>query len=395
MTRHHSILVIGGGTAGISVAARLCNHDASLDVAIVEPSDKHYYQPIWTLVGGGVFDRAVSERDEADYIPPEATWIRERVAGFDPESKSVELAGGERVTYDQLVVCAGIQLDWTKIRGLEGHLGQEGICSNYTYETVESTWRFLRTLESGNAVFTFPNTPIKCAGAPQKIMYLADDHLRRRGVRDRCEVIYAAASPGIFGVAHYAEPLSRIVERKGIRTHFGRNLVEVRPGSREAVFEDTGGGEELVLNYELLHVVPPQSAPDFVKSSPLADGGGWVEVDQHTLQHARYPDVFSLGDCSSLPASRTGAAIRKQAPVLVENLLAHRGGGELTGSYDGYASCPLVTGYGKLILAEFGYGGKIMETFPFDQRRERYSMYALKAYGLPEMYWNGMLRGRM
>ncbi|MCB9914474.1 MAG: NAD(P)/FAD-dependent oxidoreductase [Planctomycetes bacterium] len=395
MTQHHSIVIVGGGTAGISVAARLLLADPALDVAIVEPSTKHYYQPLWTLVGGGVFSREITERDEADYIPAGATWIRARVAGFDPDAKRVELEGGEHLTYDQLVVAAGIQLDWHKIAGLEGHLGKDGICSNYTYETVESTWATLQAMKSGNAVFTFPSTPIKCAGAPQKIMYLADDHLRRSGVRDKCEVIYASASPGIFGVEHYAKPLRKVVERKGIQTHFKKDLVEVRPAKKEAVFRDLDGGAELVLSYELLHVVPPQSAPDFVKRSPLADAAGWVEVDQYTMQHVRHPDVFSCGDCSSLPASRTGAAIRKQAPILADNLLAHRGGQPITGHYDGYASCPLVTGYGKLILAEFGYGGKVMETFPFDQRQERYSMYALKAYGLPELYWNGMLRGRL
>ncbi|MCA8944138.1 MAG: NAD(P)/FAD-dependent oxidoreductase [Planctomycetes bacterium] len=395
MTNHHSVLIVGGGSAGLSVAARLCDHDSNLDVAILEPSDKHYYQPIWTLVGGGVFSREISERNEADYIPSGATWIRDGVASFDPDGRAVTTTSGERITYDQLVVCVGIQLDWVKIKGLDGHLGTNGICSNYRYDTVESTWQFLQAMQSGTALFTFPNTPIKCAGAPQKIMYLADDHLRRRGVRDRCKVVYAAASPGIFGVQHYAEPLKKIVERKGIETHFNRNLVEIRPDAKQAVFADVTGGDELVLDYEMIHVVPPQSAPDVIKQSPLAGEGGWVEVDDFTLQHKRYPNVFSLGDCSSLPASRTGAAIRKQAPVLVENLLAHREGRELLAQYDGYASCPLVTGYGKLILAEFGYGGKVMETFPFDQRKERYSMYALKAYGLPEMYWNGMLRGRM
>ncbi len=393
--QHHSILIVGGGTAGISVAARLCDHPGAPEVAIVEPSREHYYQPIWTLVGGGVFDKEVSVRDEADYIPPDATWIQDKVASFDPDHSSVTLASGTVITYDQLVVCAGIQLDWSKIKGLEGQLGKNGICSNYSYETVDSTWEFLRAMQSGTALFTFPSTPIKCAGAPQKIMYLADEHLRKRGVRNNCKVVYAAASPGIFGVPHYAKPLSDIVARKGIETHFRRNLIEVRADAKEAVFEDLDGGEEMVIPYEMLHVVPPQSSPDFIKQSSLVDDAGWVEVDDRTLQHRRYPDVFSLGDCSSLPASRTGAAIRKQAPVLVENLMAHREGRHLAGSYDGYASCPLVTGYGKLILAEFGYGGKVMETFPFDQRRERYSMYALKAYGLPEMYWNGMLRGRM
>lgn len=395
MSRHHSVLVVGGGTGGISVAARLRLARADLDVAVVEPSDQHFYQPIWTLVGGGVFDKESSVRPQADYIPDGVTWIREAVAEFDPSSNAVTLASGARVTYDHLVVAVGIQLDWNRIKGLEGNLGKDGICSNYSFDLVDSTWRTLREMSHGNAVFTFPSTPIKCAGAPQKIMYLADDHLRRRGVRDQSKVIFASAGAGIFGVKKYARSLAKVIERKGIETHFRHDLVEVRPRSREAVFKHLDGGPELVLRYEMLHVVPPQSAPDFVKRSPLADKAGWVEVDKHSLQHVRFPNVFALGDCSSLPCSRTGAAIRKQAPVLVENLLALRSGSALTARYDGYASCPLVTGYGKLILAEFDYDGNPQETFPFDQSQERYSMYAMKAYALPELYWNGMLRGRM
>ncbi len=394
MSKHHAVVVVGGGTGGLSVAARLRNQPEPLDVAVIEPSDKHYYQPLWTLVGAGVVDKASTERDEADYMPKGATWIRDRVAAFDPEANAIELGDGERVTYDQLVVAAGIQLDWHKIKGLQGNLGKRGIASNYAYDVVDKTWEMLRSFDGGEAIFTFPSTPIKCAGAPQKIMYLADDHLRRRGVRERSTITFASAGAGIFGVKKYADALSKVVARKGIATRFRHDLVEVRPKSREAVFRHLDEKSEVVLKYDFLHVVPPQSAPDFVKKSPLANEAGWVEVHKHTLQHVRYSNVFSLGDCSSLPTSRTGAAIRKQAPVLVENLLAARRGEALRGHYDGYASCPLVTGYGKLILAEFDYDGKPAESFPFDQAEERYSMYALKTYGLPDLYWNGMLRGR-
>jgi sulfide:quinone oxidoreductase len=394
MSTHHQVLVVGGGTGGLSVAARLRAADPKLDVAIVEPSEHHYYQPIWTLVGGGVFDKAISRRPQADYIPAGAKWIRERVAAFEPERNAVRLADGSEVTYDQLVVALGMQLDWRRIEGLDGHLGTGGICSNYAYDSVDSTWRFLENFAGGNAIFTFPSTPIKCAGAPQKIMYLADDWLRRLGVRERSRVIYASATPAIFGVKHYREALEPVVARKGIETFFRHELVAVRPAAREAVFRQLDGSSELVLPYTLLHVVPPQSAPDVVKRSALANADGWVEVDKYTTQHVRHANVFALGDNASLPTSRTGAAIRKQAPVLVENLLALRAGQPLVARYDGYASCPLVTGYGKLILAEFDYDGAPAESFGFDQRRERYSMYALKAYALPEMYWNGMLRGR-
>jgi sulfide:quinone oxidoreductase len=394
MSNRYDVVIVGGGTAGLTVAARLRLARPELTVALIEPSEKHYYQPLWTLVGAGVFDKSVTERDEADYVPAGVTWVRDRAVAFDPEKKTVRTAAQGDVGYEQLVVAPGIQLDWSKIDGLEGTLGRDGVVSNYRYDLVDSTWRALEGFKGGNAVFTFPSTPVKCAGAPQKIMYLADDHLRRRGVRERSSVIWASAGASIFGVAHYAAPLRKVVERKGIDARFRHDLVAVRAASREAVFRHLDDGSERVIRYDLLHVTPPQSAPDFVKQSPLASSAGWVDVDKHTLQHVRYPDVWALGDASSLPTSRTGAAIRKQAPVLVENLLARTEGRAPAARYDGYSSCPLVTGYGSLILAEFDYDGRPMESFPFDQTIERYSMYAMKAYALPELYWNGMLRGR-
>lgn len=388
------ILIVGGGSGGLTAASRLMAELPAPKVTVIEPAELHYYQPLWTLVGGGVFTKEASARPMVDVIPQGVEWIRDRVMAFEPEHHTVVLASGRRVTYEQLIVAPGIQLDWNKIEGLEGHVGKGGICSNYSYETVDSTWQNLRELSGGVALFTFPNTPIKCAGAPQKIMWLAEHHFRRRGIRDKVEVHYAAPGARIFGVDKYARALEKLVTERDVKTHFRRNLVAVRPKSREAVFENLDDKSTEIIRYDMLHVTPPMSAPDFVKQSPLANTEGWVDVDMYTTQHVRYPDVFSLGDASSMPNSKTGAAIRKQAPVLVENLMAHRAGKPLEARYDGYASCPLVTGYGRLILAEFGYGGKIMETFPFDQSQERYSMYALKAYGLPSLYWHGMLRGR-
>lgn len=393
--RTFPIVIVGGGTGGLSVAARLATQLPAGSIALVEPSAKHYYQPLWTLVGGGVFDKEITERPEADYIPDGVVWIQDGVAAFEPEAKAIVTRSGERIGYEQLVVALGMQLDWDKIEGLPDALGKDGIVSNYRYDLVDTTWQALQSVDGGNAIFTFPSTPVKCAGAPQKIMYLADEHLRKRGVRARTNIMFASAGKAIFGVEHYAKTLRQIVARKEIETLFRHDLIAVRPAAREAVFKNLDDNSEKIVSYSMLHVVPPQSAPDVIKRSALADAAGWVDVHKHTLQHTRFPDVWSLGDCSSLPTSRTGAAIRKQAPVLVDNLLAHRAGQPLNGHYDGYASCPLVTGYGKLILAEFDYDGRPAESFPFDQSKERYSMWALKAYGLPEMYWNGMLRGRV
>ncbi len=393
---NYKIVIVGGGTAGLSVSALLLNKNPKLDIAIIDPADKHYYQPIWTLVGAGVFPKEDSMRDEADYIPAGATWIKEYVEEFDPDNNQVILRNGEKIGYEYLVVGAGIQINWDAIPGLKESVGKPGtgVCSNYAYETVDSTWDNLRSLKKGTAIFTQPATPIKCGGAPQKITYLAADHLRKMGIRDQVEVIFASAGKGIFSVPKYAKTLKKVVERHEITTKFRHNLLALKPEEKIAIFENLEDGSQVELHYDMIHVTPPQGPMDFIKNSPIANEAGWVSVDKETLQHINFANIFSLGDCSNLPTSKTGAAIRKQAPVLVENLLAVMSGNTPGEAYDGYTSCPVVTGYGSLVLAEFDYDGNPKESFPFDQSKERYSMYVLKAYGLPRMYWHGMLRGR-
>ncbi|WP_457653049.1 FAD-dependent oxidoreductase [Rhodocaloribacter sp.] len=400
MKDHYQVLVIGGGTAGLTVAAQLRNQADPPEVAIIEPSEKHYYQPIWTLVGGGVFPREISERDEADFIPDGAVWIRDAAASFDPDHNTVTTRDGKAIGYDYLVVCPGIQIDWDKIPGLAESLGSNGVCSNYSYQTVPYTWETLRHLKGGRAIFTQPATPIKCGGAPQKIMYLTADHLRRKGLLGDTDIQFMSPGMVVFGVKEFERTLKKVIARYGITFNIQHELVEVRGDQREAVFKVTaedGSVSEKVLSFDMLHVTPPQSAPDFIKQSPLANAEGWVDLNPATLQHNRYPNVFGLGDAGSTPNAKTGAAVRKQAPTVVRNLLQHMATGYLDDPavYTGYSSCPLVTGYGKLVLAEFDYDNKPMPSFPFDTTQERYSMYALKIYGLPQMYWHGMLRGRV
>lgn len=311
-----------------------------------------------------------------------------------PKARAVRTEDEGEHYYAQLIVCPGIKLDWDAVPGLWQSIGKNGVCSNYSFETVDSTWEALQNFKGGTAVFTMPNTAIKCGGAPQKILYLAEDYLRRKGLRDRSRLLYVAPSGAIFGVSHYRPALEKIVADRGIETRFRTHLVEVRGDTKEALFENLDTRERSIIVYDLLHVTPPMCAPDFVKSSPLADASGWVDVDRHTLQHTRYPDIFALGDASSLPTGRTGAAIRKQAPVLVSNLLAHRAGKPLKASYDGYTSCPIVTRRWRMMLAEFDYDGNPCETFPFNQAKERFSMWLLKRYVLPVLYWHGMLKVR-
>jgi sulfide:quinone oxidoreductase len=393
---HHKVVVIGGGSAGLAVSAMLLNKNSQLDLAIIEPADKHYYQPLWTLVGAGVFPREETQKEEAEYIPHGATWIKEFVTELDPDNNTIVLKNGDKVTYDYLVVAAGIQIDWEKIKGLKESVGKAGtgVCSNYSYETVNSTFENIENLKSGNALFTHPSSPIKCGGAPLKITYLAEHFWSKHGVRNNINIKFIKGGPGIFAVKKYADALTRVADRKKIERVWQKDLIELKSDSKEAVFKDLLSGEESVEKYDMIHVTPYMSAPDFIKNSPLAAETGWVDVDKYTTQHTRYANVFSLGDCSNLPTSKTGAAIRKQAPTTVSNLISAMNGYPLSVKYNGYTSCPLVTGYGSLILAEFDYDKEPKESFPFNQAEERYSMYALKAYGLPKMYWHGMLRGR-
>lgn len=392
----HQIVIVGSGTGGLSTAARIL-HDypnRKWDIAIIDPSEKHYYQPLWTLVGAGVFPKEDSERNQADFIPDGVKWIKQKVTTFQPDQNSVTLDNGAIVEYDYLVVAAGILMDWHKIKGCEETLGKNGVTSNYIYELSEYTWENLRNLKSGNAVFTQPPMPIKCAGAPQKIVHMAEHYLAKNGLKDKVDITFCITGPGIFGVPKYKAALEKVLKRKNLEPKYEHELIEVRGDEKIAVFKKVGDGSLVEIKFDMLHVVPPMSAPDFIKKSPLADEAGWVAVDMYTTQHVKYKNVFSCGDCSSMPTSRTGAAIRKQVPVLVKNMVSYIDGKELLAKYDGYASCPLVTGYGTCIIAEFDYDGNVTESFPFDQAQERFSMYMLKAYVLPRLYWHGMLRGR-
>lgn len=397
-SKHYQILIVGGGTGGITVAARLMLANPDLEVGLVEPSSKHYYQPLWTLVGGGVFPKEETEREEADYIPAGVDWIQDYVVSFQPADNQVSLKSGQTLSYDYLVVSTGMQLDWDKIPGLKENIGKNGVCSNYSYNTAEYTWELVRQFKGGKAIFTQPSTPIKCGGAPQKAMYLSEDYFRTRSkVRGNTDVAFRSGLGGIFGVAKYKAALEKVLQRKEITNkQFQTDLIAIDGAKQEATFKNLATGEEHTEHYDMIHVVPHMGTPDFVRKSPLVDPAtGFITVDQHTTQHTQYKNIFALGDSANFPTARTGAAIRKQAPVLVENLLALMQRKPMKASYNGYSSCPLVTGYGSLILAEFDYNSVPVESFPFNQAQERFSMYMLKAYGLPKMYWHGMLRGQL
>ena len=394
------VVIVGAGSAGIALAASLKKRDPQLHITLIDPSSEHYYQPGWTMVGAGVFNSASTRRATRDLIPAGVTWQQQSVVSFDPANNQIRLDNGETVRYQQLVVCPGLKLDWSAVAGLEESLGKNGVTSNYRYDLAPYTWELVNTLQRGRAVFTQPPMPIKCAGAPQKALYLSADAWFRRGVLKDIKVDFYNAGAALFGVAHYVPALMEYVEKYQAKLHFQQTLVKVDGANQKAWFTSTdaaGEPQETCVEFDMLHVCPPQCAPDFVKDSELADANGWLDVDQATLRHQRFDNIWGLGDVLNAPNAKTMAAARKQVPVVADNLVSAMQARALTASYDGYGSCPLTVERGKIVLAEFGYGGKLLPTFPAwlnNGARPTRLAWLLKTYALPTVYWHLMLKGR-
>ncbi|CAG7857376.1 sulfide:quinone oxidoreductase [biofilm metagenome] len=396
MAQHYKLLIIGGGAAGVSVANNMCRQNADISIGLIEPSEKHYYQPGFTIIGGGAYTLKKATKNEKDLINPSVTWIKDYADSFTPEKNTVTLRSKEKITYDFLVVCPGLQLDWDKIKGLKETLGKNNVCSNYSVDHVEYTWTTIQSMQGGNALFTQPPMPIKCAGAPQKIMYLAADRFRKKGILDKFNIEFCTATPGMFGVPFFAKALLKVVADYGLKTNFQTNLIAIDGNKKTATFEVTEGDKksEVTKPFDMIHITPPQSAPDFIKQSPLANAAGWLDVHPKTLQHNKFANVFGLGDAAGTTNAKTAAAVRKQVPVVVDNILALMNSKALAEGYDGYGSCPLTTSLNTVMLAEFSYDGKVTPSFPFiDPRENRWIWWWGKTTGFPWLYWHIMLKG--
>jgi len=396
----YDVVIVGGGAGGISVAASLKSRKPDLSIAIIDPADVHYYQPGWTMVGAGIFEAQDTARTMASLIPQGVKWIKAAVAAFEPANNAVILDGCRVVKYDRLVVCPGIKLAWDRIEGLEETLGRNGVTSNYRYDLAPYTWQLVQEMDKGRALFTQPPMPIKCAGAPQKAMYLSGDAWFGRGVLKDIDIQFMNAGGVLFGVKDYVPALEQYIEKYDATLNFFHNLVSVDGPAKKAVFEVSKPDTtpmRVEVEFDMMHVCPPQVAPDFIRVSPLADAAGWVDVDQATLRHKTHDNVWSLGDVMNAPNAKTAAAARKQAPTVADNIVADIAGKSAVSQYDGYGSCPLTVERGKIVLAEFGYGGVLLPSFPsllIDGTKPSRAAWFLKEKMLPPIYWQAMLKGK-
>ncbi len=396
----YDVVIVGAGAAGIAVAASLLSRKPGLEVAIIDPADIHYYQPGWTMVGAGIFEAQSTAKTMGSLIPRGVHWIKAAVAAFEPKENAVILDGCRVVGYKRLIVCPGLKLDWARVEGLVDTLGRNGVTSNYRYDLAPYTWELVQGLKKGRAIFTQPPMPIKCAGAPQKAMYLSGDTWFRNGALNNIDIQFNNAGGVLFGVKAYVPALEEYVRKYNAHLNFFHNLVAVDGPAKKAWFDvakpDTPV-QRIEMEFDMMHVCPPQTAPDFIRVSPLADAAGWVDVDQATLRHKTYDNIWSLGDVMNAPNAKTAAAARMQAPVVANNVVADIQGSAPASQYNGYGSCPLTVERGKIVLAEFGYGGTLLPSFPkwlIDGTKPTRAAWFLKEKILPPVYWQAMLRGR-
>jgi len=412
---NYQILIIGGGTAGIMVAAQIKRQKSNATIAIIEPSTKHYYQAAFTLVGAGTYNLEDTIRNKATLIPKGVDWIKDKAIQISPNENEVETENNGIIKYEYLVLAPGLVYNFSLIEGLKEALDKGVACSNYI--DPEFTWKSLQNFKGGNAVFTQPSTPIKCGGAPQKAMYLSADYLRKKGLLSKTNLMFATPGSVIFGVKIIADTLMKVVLRYNANLKLNYNPVKIdadkkiiyfknntpadKSESGRAIAGATIGVDGLVaVPFDFLHLAPPQSTPEFVKS--LCNEAGWLDVNINSLQHNKYKNIFGLGDVAALPTAKTGAAIRKQAPVVVDNLMKLLSNKTADNAdYQGYSSCPLVTGYGKMVLAEFNYKNeftpdpKLKQMLITDSSKEHWRLWILKKYMLPHLYWTKMMKGKM
>lgn len=389
-------MVIGGGNAGPSVAGRLRRYGVD-DIVVIEPSAEHHYKPIYSHITGGRARASIAVRPQAQIMPKGVGLLRDSVTDIDPDGNTVTLASGGRLGYDHVIVCPGIQKNWDAIPGLVEAMNSPAGGSNYEYEFVTKTSPLLRDFRTGTAIFVQPPGPASCAGAAQKPMYLACDYWRATGALDDIRVVLIVAEHTVFGIPEIDAELDRKIAEYGIELRTRTQLREVDAAAQTIVVDTADGGTEQ-LSYDFLHVEPPQSAPKWLRDTPLPGLGtdGYVDVDQQTLRHTRYANVWSLGDAAATTNSKSGGALRKQTIALAKNLAAVVKGRPMTATYNGYGVCPFTVSRSTVVFAEFDHHGQLKPTIPFwkGMYRESRLAWVFDRHVLPWVYWHMILKGR-
>lgn len=396
------ILILGAGAAGTALANRLTQRLDGADIMLVDGRAEHWYQPGFSLIAAGLKPASYSVSQTEDWLPSGVTLKRDWAANIDPETKQVALQSGETLSYDYLIVATGLVLDHDAIEGFSlDMVGTNGIGALYAGpDYAAKTWQAASTFteQGGIGLFTRPATEMKCAGAPLKHTFLVDDIARKAGSRTKMDITYMANNNSLFGVPIVAEKVRMLFGDRGIATDYSHVLKSLDAGAKRAVFTTPDGDVE--RDYDYIHVIPPQRAPEVIRQSGLSwadkwTDQGWVEVDMHSLRHNRYPEIFAVGDIAGVPKGKTAASVKWQVPVVEEHLVAQIAGDTTDASYNGYTSCPLITQVGRAMLIEFDYNNDLVPSFPgvIAPLEELWISWLMKEVALKATY-NAMLRGK-
>ena len=392
-------VVAGGSIGGLTVAARLLRAVPEADITIIEPRDEHHYQPGYTLVGAGVYNRDDVLFDQKSLFLPGMKWVKDYLEAFEPERNRVITGSGDIIDYDYLIAGLGVEPDFDSVKNLKEALITDYVANIYDLSSGEKFRKLAREFDSGNAVFTYPAGFVKCGGVPQKITWLSEDLWRNEGKHNRIEIHFHTTRNTLFpAVPRLDEAVKPLIDARGINNHFNQTLRAIDISTRTAIFEESTENDslhEIRRPYDLLHPMPRFRTPKPLRDGPLTrEGiGGQLSDNRHTLQHQQYPNIFGVGDCAATGAAKTAATIRKQAPVVAGNLIDLALGYEPSNKYDGTSGCPLLTRYGRCMMFEFDFEGNLIHEWLYRPTQETRIWWDFKVHGLKQLYRHIMMNG--
>jgi sulfide:quinone oxidoreductase len=391
-----SLIILGAGTSGTILANRLRPHlDDDWTITIVDPAPIHLYQPGLLFLPFGARDEAAMQRPRAATLHDGVTWVQAQVEALDRDARAVVLAGGERLVYDLLVVATGARLRFDLTPGIDAGRERGDVHDFYTLSGAQALRETLARFEGGRLVVNVVEMPIKCPVAPLEFLFLADEYFRRRGIRERVELVYATPLDAAFTRPIAARLLGSMLERKGIQLETDFGAAEVDPGARVLRSYD-----EREVPYDLLVTIPTHSGAAFLEPTGLGNELAFVETDRATLRARNDERIFALGDATDLPSSKAGSVAHFQAEILERNVRQLVRGRAPDHRFDGHANCFVESGDGRALLIDFNYD---VEPLP-----GRYPLPVIGPFSLLEetrlnhlgklafrwLYWRGLLPGR-
>lgn len=410
---NEKIVIVGGGLAGISTAARLKNRLDNPDITIIEPEPlSASYQRGLTLVAAGIWDISQIQYNRDDKIPHGIKLIKGRATSFDPQNNTLTVDNKDLIAYKQLILATGVALNYAGIKGLSSSitsftkntdllknsgLTKNGLHSIFFRDGASATWRAIQQLIQKakthtsttklQAIFTHPNTEINCESASINIMYLVHSRLIEAKVRDKITMIYNTSSTNLHNVIEFHDAILKQFKQKNFIYNYSHNLFEINPENKVAIFEkysqlDTKN-EKIEMAYDFIHITPPMKEHNEITTSPLGSLKDQTLMNKETLQHVKFKNVWAI-ESSSVSAKHK---------VLVDNIISHMQNKNSSSKYTGYKAESFITNMGTAMLAEYDWSMKQQPSFPLNPMQARWIWWLMELYICKTTTISGMMKG--